>query len=35
MKRPIVRLSSLQLTNIKNVKGTIYAEYCKQKFISR
>ena len=30
MRRSIVRLSSLQLTNIKNVKkGTIYAEYSK------
>lgn len=37
MKKPIVRLSSLQLTNIKNVKKGhyIYAEYCKQNFISR
>ena len=35
MKRPIVRLSSLQLTNIKNVKnGTIYMPNTVNKILS-
>lgn len=35
MRRPIVRLSSLQLTNIKNVKkGTIYMPNTVNKILS-
>ena len=35
MRRPIIRLSSLQLTNIKNVKkGTIYMPNTVNKILS-